>query len=531
MSQELSDAELWVLDIITNLQPSYWELSQFRTIDDKAFGSEELDQILKRLSDFELISVEKEEYQTLIKIKDEKFDAIKRMLGQTWKNKGMEEDVFLSQLEKNAVNFMKLMEFKSGEQNKIHFSFSDYYWDTSLISICDKLVKLGFFFKHTWSSKKHSYLSYYLRSIPFDSFRLVEDFFMRTFRLEGLDLDVDWKIILLTLYSSYSVKIEDIITNLSNLTHDEINDVLSILERRGIIIKSQDSISINKAAKDLTKEYFILNNYQPYKTKITQELKRRIAERPSLLCLIGTVNRILSSASYSRTTEPFWVISRHLIKDYPEKELREASKLGILLLTSNDVIIPHEIVEELQIALQSAFTEQVFRTVPANEIFTAITIFKEIFAMCKDYIKIMDEYINEDTLDIIQSYAPVGIPITILSSIQGARDLDINEFVRKLEQLKTNHKVEIYFIGREPSGIAPFHERYIISKEDCFLISTSLKQVGKSKSASISMIPKDKKETLIGPVFEYWTRSTENFLKEKSITRLSLEAWLATRAR
>lgn len=61
------------------------------------------------------------------------------------------------------------------------------------------------------------------------------------------------------------------------------------------------------------------------------------------------------------------------------------------------------------------------------------------------------------------------------------------------------------------------------------MVSTSLKQVGKSKSSSIIRISKDKKETLIEPAFDFWFRSPKALLKEKEVVKMSLEEWLASR--
>jgi len=83
----------------------------------------------------------------------------------------------------------------------------------------------------------------------------------------------------------------------------------------------------------------------------------------------------------------------------------------------------------------------------------------------------------------------------------------------------------LYFIG-DNLGKAPFHFRYIISKDYCYSITTSIKQVGKTKDADIIPLSKEEKNGLVEPAFDYWVGLPLNKLKEKGIIRMEFNEWI-----
>jgi hypothetical protein len=89
----------------------------------------------------------------------------------------------------------------------------------------------------------------------------------------------------------------------------------------------------------------------------------------------------------------------------------------------------------------------------------------------------------------------------------------------------SGRKLEWYSIG-DSLGKAPFHFRYIISRDICYSISTSIKQVGKLKDADLILISKEEKEGLIEPAFDYWIGVSKDKLKEKGLHRMNFEEWL-----
>lgn len=129
------------------------------------------------------------------------------------------------------------------------------------------------------------------------------------------------------------------------------------------------------------------------------------------------------------------------------EELKEASKLGIVFFTQDKVVIVKKVLEELETLFKSKIFEKVIR-IPARDIYTAIITWKKILGEeCKEYVKIQDEYINEDSLRIIQSYSPPQTNITCLTSMEGARDLDIDEMKHVINEIKSSgRKLKLYFI-------------------------------------------------------------------------------------
>jgi hypothetical protein len=365
--------------------------------------------------------------------------------------------------------------------------------------------------------------------MPLDIEEALHDFVLNKVNLEGLKLETDWKILAILIFSQAIPKLGDIVLNFPDLTDDEIYEIVSKLESRGILIRERDELKLSKAMKDIIKSFFMLNQYSAYKTMLTQQLRQRISERTSNLFLLGLVRHILNIAQFQKTSEPFSIINKNLIKDMDDAKLRELSKLGIVLLTENEVIIAHEVLVELETIFKSAVSERSVIRIPAYDIYAATVIWRRILGQCKNYIKIQDEYVNEETLQIIQSYSPSRIDITILTSIEGARDADVDEIKQRINAIRNaGKKIDLFFIGYR-SGKAPFHYRYLISKDLCYSISTSLKDVGKSKDADFIHIPQEEKEGLVEPAFNYWISVPRDKLKEIEVDRMNFDDWLKTK--
>jgi len=529
---ELSEEDLFVLDILLNLEPMLrYQLSGFWLTKDHSVETDQLNEILNKLSKLQLISIQTDSYQresVILTLPKNKVEAI---LSDFWKNRKIGKEPLLSEAEKNYAAVLKALELKSIDDNKFRIGFSDYYSDFQTKEFCQKLWEIGMTFKQTWSSRKHYYEEYFLRKMPFDATKVLEEFVVSKLDPEGLRPETDWHVLRILMFSETSPTVQDLELNLPNLTSDEIVEIVFRLQDRGMLVKEGIELRIPKATKNILKNYFLLHRYQQFKSSMAQELRQRVRERTSNLYLLGLVRRILSSMQFQKISEPFLVIKRDFIREVPEEDIKKAVKLGIISLTKHELIITYELLLELEEVLKSALSEETVRRVPQNEIFTAIAIWKEIFGECKEYIKIEDEYVNEETLEILQSYAPPSVKLIILTSIKGAWELEIEEMERRVKALRdSGRQVELFFIGNKQNGEAPFHERYIISKDVCHLVSGSLKQVGKSKSVSIALISKEKKEGTVEPAFDYWIYTPKQKLEEMGITRLSFDQWLKSKS-
>jgi hypothetical protein len=530
-SVEISEEELALLDIILNIEPVIHHLlSGFVLKENLPLPTERLDELLDTLSKKDLVSIEKDQYQRpLISIKNHAREKILEMLTPRWKNKKISSQSLTSEAEKNFAEVIKMLELKSETDGKFRITFSDYYSDMQVLSFCERLTQMGFTLKQLWASRKHSYQEFYFRRIPLDTCKVLEDFVVEKVNIKGLDLDTDWRILTMILFSDTPLTLEDLKLNLPMLTSDDINDILFKLETRGVISRENGQIKIAKATRDIVKSYFFLNQYQAFKSKISEQLRKRVGERPSNLYLLGLVKRILSLMPQRKDGEPFSAIKKVLLKDINEKDLSEASKLGLILLSRDQIVIAHEALFEIESIIKAALSEETFMTIPPNELHTAVIAWRKIFGTSEEYVKVQDEFVNEETLEIIHSYTPPGIEITVLTSTEGARDLDLDEMKRHIETIKNSgKKIELHFIGYEANRKAPFHERYIITKDMCYSLSNSIKQVGKSKSTSITVIPKHKREGEVEPSFEYWAHTPLDKLKKKGITRMNFEEWLKT---
>jgi hypothetical protein len=522
----VSDVDLHLLDIIINFEPlQKYNLYEFWFTKNKKLTDEEIDESIQRLLNSGQISITKDEYaREIITINPEKRGEILNTLTDFWKGK-VQKEKLLQIAEGNDRELLKLLEVKTSYEGKTYLLISDYYYDQLSISFCEKLLNINMVFKATYSSRKHHYESYYLRKIPVDVENELQNYILSKVNVEGFRLDQDWRILLLPMFVDSPINITDIETIFPNLTRDEILELLKKLEGKRALAISGDKISIPKAVRDIIKTNFLLKNYTAFESSMIEQLRKRVGESTSNLYLLGMLKRMLMSTDV-KVDGPFAIIQRSSVANINLNDLREATKLGIVFLTENQIIVANKVLEELESILKSRIFEKVIR-IPANDIYAAITTWKRIFSEeCKEYIKIQDEYVNEDTLRILQSYSPPQIDVTILTSIEGARDLDAEEMKRIINEIKgSGRSLKLYFIG-DNLGKAPFHFRYIISKDYCYSITTSIKQVGKTKDADIIPLSKEEKNGLVEPAFDYWVGLPFNKLKEKGIIRMEFNEWM-----
>jgi len=521
----LSDQELQVLDVILNLEPvSVALLASFRMLEDIALPTEEFIETLDELAMHRLVTVNKEQYQTTVTINAESRNIVRDTLEAYWKSRNINESILKAEADKNSLGILRLLEFKYDD--KPHIGFSDYFMDAESIRICNGLTRAGLLFKQTWSSRKHYYESYYLRKFPFDVAKILEQLIVEKVNLKDLDINQEWPMVIMVLYSDTTLGIEDLRVNFSHLTSDEVNELLSKLEQRGILSRLRGEIAVQKTTRDLVKNYFLFNQYNQFKSAMLQQLRRRVSERTTNIFILGLVRRILASASLPKTSEPFCSIKRDVLVNVSEDDLKQASKLGVLFLTGKEVIVAHELIAELESVLKSALTAESFMTIPPNDNLTAMKAWVQIFGQCKDYVKIWDEYINEETLDIIDRFCPRDITITVLSAVQKPRQIDVDELEDRVKAMRNaGRKVNFFFVGEPNQGKAPFHKRYIISEDVCYLLTSSMKEVGKSKSVDVVGIATPLKISEIEPAFNYWTGPVKE-IRELGYVRMDFEEWV-----
>jgi len=523
---ELSDEQLEVLDAILNLEPvTIAFLAGLRIHQDITLSSDALNETLEMLSKHRLVAIAKEQYQTIVTINADSRNIVREILEGYWKRNNVDELSLRAESEKNVLGTLRLLEFRYDD--KPHIGFSDYFTDATSVGICNALARARLVFKQTWSSRKHYYESYYLRKFPFDAGKIVEQLIVEKINLKDLDISQEWPVVIMAVYSDTALRLEDLGTNFPHLTSDEVNELLSKLEQRGILSRLRGEISIQKTTRDLVKNYFLFNQYNQFKSAMLQQLRGRVSERTTNLFILGLARRILASAPLPKTSEPFCSIKRDLLRNINEDDLKQASKLGVLFLTNKEVIVAHDLVAELESVLKSALAIESFMTIPPNDNLGAMRAWVQVFGHCKDYAKIWDEYINEETLDIIDRFCPKAVSITILSAIEKPRQIDVDEMEDRVRAIRNSgRKIRLFFVGDVDQGKAPFHKRYIITRDACYLLTSSIKEVGKSKSVDVVGISEPVKASEVEPAFSYWTDVPVKELLERGHTRIAFEEWI-----
>jgi len=134
---------------------------------------------------------------------------------------------------------------------------------------------------------------------------------------------------------------------------------------------------------------------------------------------------------------------------------------------------------------------------PGGTPFTGYVELKNILGSVTDYVKIIDPYINVDTLERLQA-VPVNIPIMFLSENTGGK----NE-KRLLRSCKEFFVEKPNFNLKKCKGL---HDRYILTKSRGWTIGSSLKDFGK-KMSSISPLSNELKKDVEKTFDRLWNES------------------------
>ena len=134
---------------------------------------------------------------------------------------------------------------------------------------------------------------------------------------------------------------------------------------------------------------------------------------------------------------------------------------------------------------------------PGGTPFTGYVELKNILGSVTDYVKIIDPYINADTLERLLAVHD-NIPIMFLSENTGGK----NE-KRLLRSCRDFLVEKPNFNLKKCKGL---HDRYIITKSNGWTIGSSLKDFGK-KMSSISPLPNELKKEVEKTFDQLWNKS------------------------
>lgn len=320
----------------------------------------------------------------------------------------------------------------------------------------------------------------------------------------------------------------DLVTNLQpEFTSTEIREALFNLERNGILRRQAGNLVVDKTVKKLAQNYFEANRSQWFKDYMIGRVKKRTRELTSNLYYIGLVKRLLIEHSSPSGSQTFLRVPRSEIVDVKEEDLEEAAKLGLILVTENEILVATDVLTELESIFRTSLSEESFIIVHSGNSVEMNIAWKTVFESCRGYVKIQDEYIDETTLDRLYTYLVPNVRISILSSIVGARELSLEGLKDQVSRIRSREtKIEMRFVGYLQNDNAPFHQRYVISKDSCFLISHSIKDVGKSKEATIVALTPDRKNE-VEAAFDYWySIASDEVLSERRIRRWDYGEWI-----
>jgi len=415
------------------------------------------------------------------------------------------------------------MTYTSGAYKSV--TFSDYEWARDPGPFCEELVKANVMFVYSSSSKKHSYKTYHFRVWPFDAADALRNVILRHLHVEGLT-DGEWQIITLLL-TSPNLELEyTTVRNNINLTEVECRELITSLRERGLVEEAYGKVSLPKGLKEPLVEYFKANIRPRAKKERITHIKQRVEEGISNLWTLMLAKRLSELPVGETKASPISIkcLLKSEVREY-ESELRDIVDVGLAFDLGDKLAILSEIVRDLENWLRSCIKTSVYFIGP-KDIFLARGILRnDIFAKCREYVKIQDPYLGEETFDVFE-YVPKNAEVHFLTGISLREREDLERVVLQIQRLKSERrgKFQIAFVGNtydEP----PFHDRFILTRDYAWSIGTSLKQIGKGKETIITQLSKRDKEELIEPAFDRWWNAKEKDLQEKGLRRLTFESW------
>lgn len=402
--------------------------------------------------------------------------------------------------------------------------FSDYDWDSNVIAFCDGLVRERILFRRSTSSRKHSYRNYYLRSSPFDCHKLLTDLILQQLNVSGLK-ENDWLLLAMLMLSQFQqVDYQHIGKNLQ-LTEVESREMINELKNRGLLEERVPTVSLQKALQGTLGQYFAVQVYPYIRTRRLESMKLRITKSISNLWLFTNVKRILELPVGLARNEPIpaKLVRKSEIKQF-EDQFPDMCQIGLIFDLGDDVVILSDLVRDGENWLRGSIHKSLV-LIPAHDPFMAKRILQDMFSKCEDYVKVQDPYLGEETFHVLE-YLPKHLEVRLLTGLT----LGIGEDTERLRQLiqrwKGERKFRVAFIGDPTSGEAPFHDRFILSKNRCWSVGTSLKQLGVGKDSTIDEISKSDKDEIIEPAFGRWWTAKEKELAERGLIRLDFAGWL-----
>jgi len=424
----------------------------------------------------------------------------------------------------NLMLFANLISKVFESENLELITFSDYDWPNELVSACDEFTRHSITFKTSSQSKKHYYRTYYLRSWPFGSYQTLKAVILRNLNVEGLTNE-EWKVLFFLLIARDPQLPYQVLTSNMDLTDPELREIVTNLGDKGLLNESSGYISIPKALSNSLSEYFKTNVYPEFKDRIIEQVKKKIAGSLSNLWLFTGAKRINELGIGDRISSPVPAkfVDKSRIEEH-KQQFQDMSRLGLIVDLDSKILVVSDIVKNIENWLRSSINASII-FIPAKDYLLARRVLQDIFSKCETYVKIQDAYLGEETFDFLE-YVPKNLQIQLLGGIKLGDKEDPNRVCQKIERFKSERKdkFELFFVGKS-GGATPFHDRFIISSNNCWTTGTSLKQIGGEKATAITEFSKDKGGEEIELAFDaIWFADTDE-LKKRGYNKLDFETW------
>ncbi len=216
---------------------------------------------------------------------------------------------------------------------------------------------------------------------------------------------------------------------------------------------------------------------------------------------------VLELSNYKRTEQ---VKAFEREKKGVQKQLLDKKKPDYSLLAAKmkSAMMALEVVERTAIRKDLKIEEKIpsgtaeVITVEKAQPYTALKRVEGIFQNSNGYLKIMDKWVGERTLDFVWK-APLGIPVMILTSVIEGKSR--TKFQVAYERILKERSGSLEIRQCNPSE---FHDRCILTQNDLWISGPSLKDLGVTKWGIVAKIGNTTKKVEIERKFdEIWKSS------------------------
>jgi hypothetical protein len=456
-------------------------------------------------------------------------EEIEKIIEEELKQTGVTRDRVISLIEekiktnpKKLSVYVKLLDEIYIQRSTRRIVFTDYDLNFDIKDLCEELLKERVAFRYSYSSrKKHPYRDFYLRVWPFDVEKIINEIVVKYLNVG----DEEWQVIFLLLLShDLSLKYQTIKNNVS-FTDAELREYITNLKGRGFVKEEYEIITLLQDKRAPLTQYFKSNIYPKMQSKVIEQFRKKIGSSISVLWLYTPAVRIYYMQGEERD-EPISlkIIDRTQIKEF-EQYLTGIKELGILYDFEDKILLLKDIVRYIEDWLKGSLKESLI-IIPEGAYYLADSVLKDIFSKCQEYVKIQDPYLGEGTFNLLR-HVDKELKLQVLTSIKSVDEKDLREILQRIDQFKAERggNFQIFFIGDRKTGDAPFHDRYILSKDSGWQVGTSLKSVGKGKETTILEISTNDKDQLVEPAFDRWWNANNRELESKDKVKIDYHEW------